>query len=81
MLQLLFLRLVDGVGMLGCARCYITLHSANGIYISMIRPILEYYARAWACCGQVNSGTLEALLKRVGRIVIKTSSSDTAMEL
>jgi len=46
----------------------------------MIRPILEYCAGAWACCGKVNNGTLEALQKRLGRIVIKTSSSDTAME-
>ena len=46
----------------------------------MIRPILEYCAGAWACCGKVNNGTLEALQKRVGRIVMKTSSSDTAME-
>ena len=29
---------------------------------------------------EVNSGTLETLQKRVGRIVIKTSSSDTAMK-
>jgi len=28
----------------------------------------------------INSGTLETLQKRVGRIVIKTSSSDTAMK-
>ena len=32
------------VGMLGCVRCFITLHSVNAIYISMIRPILEYCA-------------------------------------
>ena len=29
---------------------------------------------------KVNSGTLETLQKRVGRIVIKTSSSHTAMK-
>lgn len=35
-----------------------------------------------ACCGDVNSETLEALHKRAGRIVVKTSSSDVdiAME-
>ena len=32
------------------------------------------------CCGEVNSGTLETLQKRVGRIVIKKSSGDTAMK-
>ena len=49
-------------------------------FLSMIRPILEYCAGVWGICGEVNSGTLETLQKRVGRIVIKTSSSDTAMK-
>ena len=46
----------------------------------MIGPTLEFCARVWGCRGEVNSGTLETLQKRVGRIVIKTSSSDTAMK-
>ena len=46
----------------------------------MIRPTLEYCGGVWACCGEVNSGILEALQKPVGRIVIKTFTSDTAME-
>ena len=46
----------------------------------MIRPTLEFCAGVWGCCGEINSGTLETLQKRVGRIVIKTSSSDTAMK-
>ena len=66
--------------MLGRVRRCISLHSANAIYISMIRPILEYCAGVWACCREVNCGTLEALQRRVGRIVLKTSRSDTAME-
>ena len=40
----------------------------------------KHHAGAWGCCGQVNSGILATLQKRVGRIVIKTSSSDTAMK-
>ena len=80
MLKLLFLKLVGKVGMLGLVCHYITLHNANAIYISMIRLILEYCAGAWACCGEVNSVTLAALQKRKGRMLIKTSSSDTAME-
>ena len=44
----------------------------------MIRPTLEYCAGVWGSRGEVNSGTLETLQKRVGRIIIKTSSSDTA---
>ena len=46
----------------------------------MIRPTLELCAGVWGCCGEINSGTLETLQKRAGRIVIKTSSSDTAMK-
>ena len=41
---------------------------------------MEYCAWVWACCREVNSRTLEALQKHVGRIVIKTPSSITAME-
>ena len=68
------------VGLLGHVRRYITSHSANAIFISMIRPKLEYCAGVWACFGEVNSGILDALQKRVGRIVTKTFTSDTAME-
>ena len=69
------------VGMLGCVRRYITTDSANAIFLCMIRLTLEYCAGVWGCCGEVNSGTLETLQKRVGRIiVIKTSSSDTALK-
>ena len=46
----------------------------------MIRPTLEFCARVWGCCGEINRGTLETLQKCVGRIVIKTSGSDTAMK-
>ena len=46
----------------------------------MIRPLLEYFAGVWGCCGEVNSGILETLQKRVGKIVIKTPSSDTGMK-
>ena len=49
-------------------------------FLSTIRPTLEYCAGVWGCCGEVNSGTLETLQKCVGRIVIKTPSSDTAMK-
>ena len=78
MLKLLFLRLVGGsvIGMLGRAHRYITLHSANAdsnaIYISMIRPILEYCAGAWACCVDFRSSA-EASRKNSKKK--KTSSS------
>ena len=52
-------------------RRYITSHSANAIFISIITLTLEYCTGVWACCGEVNSGIIETLQKRVGRIVIK----------
>ena len=68
------------VGLLGRVCRYITTHSANAIFKSMIRPPLEYCAGVWGCCEEVNSGILETLQKRVGRIVIKTPSGDTEMK-
>ena len=47
-------------------------------FLSTIRPTLEYCAGVWGYCGEVNSETLETLQKCVGRIVMKTPSSDTA---
>ena len=67
------------VGLLGRVCRYITTHSANAIFLSMIRPTLEYCAGVWGWCGEVNSGILETLQKHFGRIVIKTPS-DTAMK-
>ena len=59
------------VGMLGRLRDNLTTHSANVVYISLIRPILEYCDTLWGCCGEGNSQALEALQKRAGRIVPK----------
>ena len=68
------------VSLLGHVCCYITSHSANAIFISVIKPTLEYCSGVWACCGEVNSKILEVLQKRVGRIVNKTFTSDTVMQ-
>ena len=68
------------VGMLGRVRRHITFHSANTVYISMIRPIIEYCSCVWACCGEVNSGTLERLQNRAARIVAQTPDSNSAIE-
>ena len=62
MLKLLFLKLV-GRSVCQDVWHYITSHSANAIFVSMIRPTLEYCAGVWACCGEVNSKILEALQK------------------
>ena len=67
------------VGMLGRLRYCITGHSANIIYTSMIRPIIEYCNTVWGCCGEVNKAALERLQRRAGRIVCRVSSSDSAL--
>ena len=40
------------VGMLRRLRDNLTTHSANVVYISLIRPILEYCDTLWGCCGE-----------------------------
>ena len=50
-------------------------------YISLITPILEYCDTLWGCCGEGNSQALEALQKRAGRIVAKTSRSSPAVDI
>ena len=69
------------VGMLDRLRDNLTTHSANVVYISLIRPILDYCDTLWGCCGEGNSQALEALQKRAGRIVAKTSRSSPAMNI
>ena len=68
------------VGLLGRVRRYISSYSANTIYLSMIRPILEYCTGVCACCGETNSASLEAVQKHAGRIIVKLTRSDVAME-
>ena len=67
------------VGMLGRIRRNVTLSSANIVYTSLIRLILEYCDTVWGCCGLGNSNAIENLQKRTGRLVVKTSRSDDAM--
>ena len=68
------------VGMLGRIRCSVTAFSASIIYTSLIRPIIEYCDTVWGCCGQGNCNAIEALQRRAGRIVIRTFSSQKAMD-
>ena len=67
------------VGMLGRVRRHVTTYSANTIYITMIRPIIEYCSGVWACCGEVNSGNLERLQNRAARTVARTPNSSSAL--
>ena len=65
--------------MLGRVRRHVTTYSANTIYITMIRPIIEYCSGVWACCGEVNSGNLERLQNRAARTVARTPNSSSAL--
>ena len=64
--------------MLGRLRDNLTTHSANLVYISLIRPILEYCDTLRGCCGDGNS---QALQKRAGRTVDRTIRSSPAMDI
>ena len=68
------------IGLLGRLRRVLACHSANVIYLSMIRPTLEYCSGVWGCCGEVNSNKLETLQRRAGRVVVRTCNSKLAME-
>ena len=61
------------VGMLGRLRKSLTRESANVVYCSLIRPILEYCVSVWGCCGQSHKQGLEALQNRAARIVARTA--------
>ena len=67
------------VGMLGRVCPHVTTYSANTIYITMIRSIIEYCSGVWACCGEVNNGNLERLQNRAARTVAQTPSSSSAL--
>ena len=67
------------VGMLG--RLHRREESANVVYCSLIRPILEYCASVWGCCGEGHKDGLEALQNRVARIVATTLCSQQAMDV
>ena len=68
------------VGILGRIRYNIPYSSANTIYTSLIRPIIEYCDSVWGCYGQVNSRSMEALQRHAARIVMRTTDSDSAMD-
>ena len=46
----------------------------------IIRPIFDYCVCTWAGCNKTDSNTLERLQRRAARIVLKTASSDVALE-
>lgn len=69
------------IGMLGRLRRSLTRESANVVYCSLIRPILEYCVGVWGCCGEDRKQDLEALQNRAARIVARTVRSKQAMDV
>ena len=68
------------IGMLGRIRKNLTVHCANTIYVSFIRPVLDYCDSVYNCCGEMNTNSLEKLQRRAARIVCKSQDSDCAMD-
>ena len=67
--------------MLGRLRRSLTRESANIVYCSLIRPILEYCVSVWGCCGEGHKQGLEALQNRAARIVARTARSNPAKDV
>ena len=69
------------VGMVGRLRDNLTLHSANVVYTTLIRPILDYCDTVWGCCGEGNAQALQALQNRAARIIARTDRSSPATDI
>ena len=67
--------------MLGNLRRSLTRESANILYCSLIRPILEYCVNVWGCCGEGHKHGLEVIQNRAARIVARTVRSNPAMDV
>ena len=66
------------VGMLGRLRRSVIRESANIVYCSLIRTILEYCVSVRGYCGEGHKHGLEALKNRAVRIVARTVRSNPA---
>ena len=66
------------VGMLGRLRRNVIRESANIVYCSLIRTILEYCVSVRGYCGEGHKHGLEALKNRAVRIVARTVRSNPA---
>ena len=67
--------------MLGRLRRSLIRKSANVVYCSLIRPILEYCARVWGCFGEVRKQDLEAFQNRAARIMARAVRNRQAMDV
>ena len=67
--------------MLGRLRRSVIRESANIVYCSLIRTILEYCVSVRGYCGEGHKHGLEALQNRAARIVARTVRSNPAMDV
>ena len=67
--------------MLGRLRRSVIRESANIVYCSLIRTILEYCVSVRGYCGEGHKHGLEALKNRAARIVARTVRSNPAMDV
>ena len=65
----------------GSLRDNLTLHSANVVYTTLIRRILDYCDTVWGCCGEGNAQALQALQNRGARIIARTDRSSPARDI
>ena len=75
----LVLKVGKRLGMLRRMRGNLKLYFANGVYMSFIRPKMEYCDTVWNCCGVGNSALLEKLQRCAARIITNERRSDDAM--
>ena len=57
-----------------------TMNTAEILYKSFILPIADYCSAVWNCCGKGNTDLIEKLQRRASRIIIKSPSSNEALE-
>ena len=69
------------LGMVWRLRDDLTLHSANVVYTTLIRPILDHCDTVRGCCGEGNAPALQALKNRAARIIARTDRSSPAMDI
>ena len=69
------------VGMLSRLRRSLTRESADIIYCSLIRPVLEYCVSVWGCFGEHHKHGLKALQNRAVRKVARTVRSNPEMDV
>ena len=69
------------MGMLSRLRRSLTRESANVVYCSLIRPILEYCVSVCRCCREGHKNGLEAFQNWAARIVARTVCSNPGTDV